>query len=144
MGESPIWHRPTAQRVEPVYGAGGGNDQLPMVMQGFDQRADHVQLAAMAQSELDVLLHRRRDPVVSHLEPAVPYRSTHWEDFQADSPFDFICLTRSPPYTPVTADPLYDEIRAAFVEEITLTTYVDDHEKSRSAINRIRAADLTR
>ena len=32
----------------------------------------------------------------------------------AEGPFDFVCLTRSPPYTPLTADPLFDRIREAF------------------------------
>jgi hypothetical protein len=101
-----------------VYCEGGGSDELSLVMEGFDQKARNVQLAAMTRPELDALLHRRRDPVVSHLEPPVPYRSTPWEHYQADGPFDFVCLTRSPPYTPVTADPLYEEIRARFIEDI--------------------------
>ena len=86
-------------------------------MQGFDPRADHVQLAAMTKPELDRLFNRHV-PVVSHLEPPVPFRSARWETFQADAPFDFICLTRSPPYAPATADPLYDEIRDAFIEPV--------------------------
>lgn len=99
-----------------VYGEGGGSDELSLVMEGFDQRATNVQLPAMAEAELDKLVHQRGDPVVSRLEPPVPYRSTRREDYRADAPFDFVCLTRSSPYTPVTADPLYDEIRARFVE----------------------------
>jgi hypothetical protein len=103
-----------------VYGEGGSNDELYFAMQGFDMSADHVQLAAMDTSEVDKLLHRLGAPAVSHLEPAVPYRSTRWESFQAEGPYDFVCLTRSPPYTPDTADNLYDAIRAAFIQPIAL------------------------
>lgn len=102
--------------------SGDGEDELFLAMKDFDPRSDHVQLSTMSREDIDKVLHRQVDrPSVSHSEPAVPYRTSHWEHFQADGPYDFVCLTRSPPYTPSTADPLYDAICDAFIEPITLT-----------------------
>ena|ERR1700757_1667278 len=56
--------------------------------------------------------------VIEHLEPEVPYQHGPRERFYAESPYDFICLTRSPLYAPATADLLYDEIAANFIEPI--------------------------
>jgi hypothetical protein len=103
-----------------VFGEGGGSDELPLVMQDFDP-ASHIQLATLSQQQISDYLYQQDKPTPEHLEPAVPYRSTRWEEFFAEGPFDFVCLTRSPPYTPVTADPLFDRIREAFIDEIDLS-----------------------
>lgn len=97
-----------------VYGDGGGNDELPYARQGFDRDATRLQLAAMSKRELDKLLHRKK-AVVSHLEPAVSYAAGHHRHFRADAEFDFVCITRSPRYTPASADPLFEAIVQAFV-----------------------------
>jgi hypothetical protein len=104
-----------------VFGEGGGSDELWYVMKGFDLHADHIQLAAMTESEINRLNMRldERQPRVSHLEPEVPYRACRWQDFQADELYDFVCLTRSPSYAPASADPLYDEIAKTFIRPIT-------------------------
>lgn len=102
-----------------VYGEGGGGDELTLVMEGFDHAASHVQLATLTRQQIDSYLHRQGKPIPEHIEPAVPYRSTRWEKFLAEGAFDFVCLTRSPPYTPVTADPLFDRIKETFIDEIT-------------------------
>jgi hypothetical protein len=99
-----------------VYGRGGGSDELTLVMEGFDRQASHVQLSTLTPQQIERYLHRQETPVPSHLEPRVPYRSTRWDKFSAEGPFDFVCLTRSPPYTPVTADPLFDVIRETFLD----------------------------
>ncbi len=108
--------------LEYVYGEGGGEDELFWAMQGFDRGADRVQLAAMTEPAF-------RDwnfglgegqPAISHLEPSVDYRSGRWEQFQADQPYDLVCLTRSPLYAPATADPLYEAIATTFIEPIQL------------------------
>jgi hypothetical protein len=104
-----------------VYGEGGGSDELLYAMQGFDSKARHIQLAAMSTAELQrlhLLLVDGRRPEVLQLEPAIPYRAGRWEEFRADQPYDFVCLTRSPRYTPRSADPLYDEIAAKFIEPV--------------------------
>lgn len=100
-----------------VYCDGGGSDELAAVMQGFDVRADHIQLARLTRGELDRLVHRR-PPAGVDVEPPVPYRSLHWESFTADAPYDLVCLTRSPPYSPPTADPLFDAIHATFISYV--------------------------
>jgi hypothetical protein len=104
-----------------VYGEGGGGDELTLVMEGFDRAASHVQLATLTRQQIERYLRRQGKPIPAHLEPAVPYRSIRWEKFLAQGPFDFVCLTRSPPYAPVTADPLFDRIREAFIDEIHIS-----------------------
>jgi hypothetical protein len=105
-----------------VYCEGGGGDELYFVMQGFDHEATHLQLAPMTTEELHQTLMRMSEDKVQPAtgEPPVPYRSTRWEDFHADAGFDFVCLTRSPPYTPPTADALFEVIRSSFIQEIAL------------------------
>lgn len=51
------------------------------------------------------------------LEPEIPFRYVHWEKWTAKEPFDIVCLTRSPLYTPEESDFLYDEIRTRFIDE---------------------------
>jgi hypothetical protein len=106
--------------LEYVYGPGGGSDEIAAVMRDFDLRADAIQLAAMTRSHF-----RNAQPsdfthniVIEHLEPEVPYQHGPRERFYAESPYDFICLTRSPLCAPATADLLYDEIAANFIEPI--------------------------
>jgi hypothetical protein len=108
--------------LEYVYGEGGGEDELPYAMQGFDRSADHVQLAAMTESAFRNWNFglSGRQPSVSHLEPSVGYRSGRWEQLRSEQPYDLVCLTRSPLYTPAAADPLYAAIASTFVETIQL------------------------
>jgi len=51
------------------------------------------------------------------LEPPVPFDWSLWHEYQATEPFDLICLSRSPSYTPAAADAVYDEIRSRFIDE---------------------------
>jgi hypothetical protein len=104
--------------LEYVYGEDGGEDELSCVMEGFDRAGDRVQLVAMTE-----MAFRNWNfglsgcqPVISHYEPAVDYRSGRWEQFYIEQPYDLVCLTRSPRYTPSTADPLYEAIATAFIE----------------------------
>jgi hypothetical protein len=98
-----------------VYGDGGGDDEPLYAREGFDVDATRLQLAAMSQHELDRFL-RREVPVVSRLEPAVPYVSGHHREFEAAEAFDFVCITRSPRYTPAAADVLFDVLVDTFVD----------------------------
>jgi hypothetical protein len=106
--------------LEYVYGEGGGGDELHCVMAGFERSANQVRLAAMTPNAFRNWNFglSGREPAVTHLEPGVPYESGRWENFQAEAPFDFVCLTRSPRYTPTTADPLYAAIADAFIEPV--------------------------
>lgn len=97
----------------------GGDDELRYAMEGFTLQADRIQLAAMEAGELAKLMNQQA-PRPSHLEPPVPYRSTRWDCFTAEDRYDFVCLTRSPPYTPASADVLYDAIIEEFIEPSTL------------------------
>lgn len=99
-----------------VFCPGGGSDELSVVMQDHDPKARFVQLSPMTLHERAQFGVRGSPVIVDEPEPAVPYRSVRAEDFVADGAFDFICLTRSPPYTPATADRLFDVIREEFIE----------------------------
>jgi hypothetical protein len=105
--------------IEYVFCEGGGNDRPQFLMEGFDVDADHIQLTALSLAELQGLA-RGRYPNVTSLEPLIPLRPVPYREFHAREPFDFICLTRSPPYTPVTADPIFDLIRERYVDEPVL------------------------
>lgn len=62
----------------------------------------------------------REQPTPAHLEPPFPFRTISWLDYRAEQPFDFVCLTRSPDYTPASSDPLFDVIRERFIDEASL------------------------
>ncbi|HTW98997.1 MAG TPA: UPF0489 family protein [Acidimicrobiales bacterium] len=102
--------------LEYVFGEGGGGDELYLHMESFDQRAAKVQLKEVSLAELQKHRLPGTWPDVIHLEPAVPYRAVRAEAFSAEAPYDFICLTRSAPYVPTTADPLYDLIRDTYMD----------------------------
>jgi hypothetical protein len=100
-----------------VYGAGGGSDALSLVMDGFDPRADSIRLAAVPARDLGRVT---RDPAAAaaaalRADPPVPFHTTRWEQYMADRPFAFVCVTRSPPYTPPTADRVFNALVEAFV-----------------------------
>lgn len=50
-------------------------------------------------------------------EPLVPFEWPPWPLFRAEEPFDFICLARSPGFTPTTADVVYDAICERYIDE---------------------------
>lgn len=89
-------------------------DLFPYYMESFD--ADNIEMCAMEHDQLNERRSEREYTVVS-VEPKVPLRHMTWEEFEADEPFDVICLARSPDYTPVELDPLFDEIRERFIDE---------------------------
>lgn len=108
--------------IDYVYGPGGGSDIHSWFTDGF---YDHVhalpgktkiRLPHLTQADARTIDNHGR-PKPASFEPVVPIRSKRLDDFEADSGYDFICLCRSPEYTPETADPLYDAIRTAFVAE---------------------------
>ncbi|MBT0568648.1 UPF0489 family protein [Williamsia sp. CHRR-6] len=97
-----------------VYGDGGGSDELPYAMKSFDARADEIQLPAIRPEEFRRSSTSGQPPEAESHEPAIPYHSTHAERFVTTEPYDFICLTKSPGFTPPTADPLFDLILSEF------------------------------
>jgi hypothetical protein len=99
-------------------GSSGGDDVLPYHMEGFNRRAENVQLVSVrSRSELLDNLMTPENFTVEHREPTVRFQAVIWDQFQADQPFDFICLARSPPFTPPESDPIFDAIRQQFIEE---------------------------
>jgi len=99
-------------------GLGGGrpNDLFPYYMENFDLGAANIELNAMSREQFE----RRRyghEYVVAAVEPKVPLRHMAWRDFDTPMPFEVICLARSPDFTPVELDPLFDEIRERFIDE---------------------------
>lgn len=100
--------------LEYVYGDGGGGDELVYVMQDFDRASGSVQLKAIRQDQKDDLLSRGRCEI-ERLEPPVPYRSLRVADYTSAGRYDFVCLTRSPLYTPEAADALFGDIRSRFI-----------------------------
>jgi hypothetical protein len=99
-----------------VFNDGGGSDIPRFLMQNFDPSADHIELKAIRSDDVTAMLHGRV-PEVIHREPVVTLRSVPYRQFQADGPYDMICLARSPTYTPQSADAIYDEIRRRFISE---------------------------
>jgi hypothetical protein len=81
----------------------------------FDSDSAHLQVVATRE---DFLMSGRGTPqVIDHRDPPVPFTVNAWREFQASEPFDVVCLTRSPPYTPAEADPIFDAIRERFIAE---------------------------
>lgn len=100
-------------------------DLMVPIMAGFDLDAENIELAAMTKEAMRAWIESpatKSPPALTHLEPRVPLRCVHWQRYEADAPFDFICLTRSPEYTPAEADPIYDAIRERFIEEVPVPT----------------------
>lgn len=88
-------------------------------MEDYDRTALNLQLKAVTPAALKGNTGYDSKPVASELEPPVPFRKLYWKNFRADGPSDIVCLTRSPDYTPVESDQLYDEIRGRFIDEDT-------------------------
>lgn len=102
-----------------VYNEGGGSDVHPYLWEDFDRFGGSVRLAALTRSDIGTLLNGSR-PAVSYREPAVPIAATRWESFEAAEAFDLVSLARSPAFTPEEADPVFDAIRTAFIDENSL------------------------
>jgi hypothetical protein len=49
----------------------------------------------------------------------VAFQALSWRQYGATGPFDLVCLSRSPEYTPATCDALFDAIRERFIDELT-------------------------
>lgn len=112
---------------------GRPGDLLEPIMAGFDLEADHIELASVTRGAMrayidDMDIH----PPTIHLEPRVRLRCVPWQTYKADAPFDFVCLTRSPEFTPADADPIYDAIRERFVAEVPLPASTREEERRQS------------
>jgi hypothetical protein len=97
----------------------GPGDLMPYAMEGRRADAEHIQLPAFTRRQIDDLLFGGH-PQPVRLEPRVPFRALPCQQYRASAPFDLVCLARSPEYTPVTCDPLFDAIREHFIDELAL------------------------
>jgi hypothetical protein len=101
-----------------VSSTGDRGDVLPHLMEGFDQRAAHIRLAAIpVVSDLRENYVTPQNLRPDRFEPRVPFTSVACDAFQADEPFDIVCLARSPGFTPAGCDEIFDEIRRRFIDE---------------------------
>jgi hypothetical protein len=89
-------------------------DLMFFLMQGFDMQADHLQVVGTRE---DFIGRVGGPKVIEHRDPAVPFATRVRREYQAPEPFDVVCLTRSPEYTPVEADPIFDAIAERFIDE---------------------------
>jgi hypothetical protein len=60
----------------------------------------------------------RQKPPLTYTEPRVPFEGIQQRSYESSQPFDFVFLSRSPGFTPLTADTLYDAIRNAYIDEV--------------------------
>ena len=106
-------------RLTYVYNTDGERpaDLMVPVLKGWNRDATSIQLAALNKSELDRAFLSADPPDAVFVEDAVPFAYVPWKSFEARGPFDLICLTRSPGFTPLEADEIFDVIRERFVDE---------------------------
>jgi hypothetical protein len=104
-----------------VYCDGGGSDVFSWHMEDFDHSASNLQLKAINASDIKKWVGHGNPPVQS-LEPPVPFRQCRWDSFQAGAPYDLVCLSRSPSYTPETSDDLFELIRNRFIDPLSLAS----------------------
>jgi hypothetical protein len=88
---------------------------MSMLMQDFDMQADHLQVVGAREKFWQG--GRGRPQVIDRRDPPVPFSTNVWREYQAVEPFDVVCLTRSPEYTPAEADPIFDSIVELFIDE---------------------------
>lgn len=89
-------------------------DLMSVLMQNFDMQADYLQVVG---SQEDWIGRWGRPKTIDHRDPPVPFITNVWREYRASEPFDIVCLTRSPEYTPEEADPIFDAISDRFIDE---------------------------
>lgn len=85
-------------------------------LKDFDRFANEIELPA-AKNTNRLRDHQDRPGEVEHFEPPIPFQVSGYGPFRARAPFDVVCLTRSPAFTPAEADPIFDVIRSRFIDE---------------------------
>lgn len=87
-------------------------------MANFDETASDIALPHISVEQIrDMDRWRDRRFDVAEWEPPVPFAAVHRDEFRAAEPYDAVCLTRSPEYSPPEADELFDMIRRNFIDE---------------------------
>lgn len=93
-------------------------DLMSVLMQGFDMQADHLQVVGTRDKFWQY--GRIRPQAIDRRDPPVPFTTNVWREYRALEPFDVVCLTRSPEYTPAEADPIFDAIVERFIDDAAL------------------------
>jgi hypothetical protein len=91
------------------------NDLMSLLMQDFDMQADHLQVVGTR--DMSWVGRWGHPKVIDRCDPPVPFTTNVWREYQASEPFDIVCLTRSPQYTPAEADAIFDAIAERFIDE---------------------------
>lgn len=88
---------------------------MGLLLKDFDRDSGYLQVVATRE---DFVMRGRATPrVIDRRDSPVPFTVNTWREFHASKPFDIVCLTRSPQYTPAAADPIFDAIRERFINE---------------------------
>jgi hypothetical protein len=100
--------------------AGRPGDLLVYLFENFDLDTRTIRLPLLDPQNLreNLLSTDQLRPLA--LEPPVPFSWEVIPQYQAATPFDLVCLARSPGFTPETADVLHDAIREQFIDEQAL------------------------
>lgn len=102
-------------------GEGRPGDLVHYLMKDFDLNSDQLQLCAVGEEDLKRdLMGVDSSLLILGRDPAIPFRTTGLRGFQAADPFDIVCLTRSPAYTPAASDAIFEGIRRRFIDESVL------------------------
>lgn len=96
-------------------------DLLVYLFENFDPATRTIRLPVLEVRNLreNLISPQQLRPV--SFEPPVPFHWTLLQQFQAQEPYDVICLARSPAFTPESADVVYDEIRTRYIDESETT-----------------------
>lgn len=92
-------------------------DLLRYLFEEFDPRTRTIRLPLLDLDNLrsNLLSVDGLQPLA--LEPPVPFTWNAIQQFQAPEPFDFVCLARSPGFTPEASDELYAQTCANFIDD---------------------------
>jgi len=90
----PLWH----------------DDYGSIYMRNFDPNSEALQLKRFKLADIEAAGVGGLQNVPHQTEEPIPFRRIPQTDFQLRNPPDLMFVTRSPGYTPKSADKLYDEI----------------------------------
>jgi hypothetical protein len=89
-------------------------------MKDFELEADAIQLKAVSRDEYERIAYSFTElPAPCFLEPEVPFHCVGHSAFRAEAPYDLVCLCRSPGFTTVECDPIFDAIANALIDPLT-------------------------
>lgn len=104
-------------KLECVFNKEDTDDLFPYYF--LDEERKQVELASIEEKNSSNFFNdfRNNKHLLSHIEPAIPFSFCYWEEFQVEKPFDIVCLTRSPAFTPIESDNLFNIIQEKFIDK---------------------------